>query len=264
MGLDARAGEVGGRRSVTVRAALLLGAFDTGHRVLNLSQLSRRSGLPLATAHRLAADLVETGLLVRRSDGGYEIGARLWRLGLLAPPTRLRELALPHLQDLVAATGHTVHLAVLDRTHALIIDRLSGTRTLPTRHSPGNRLPLHCGAVGKALLAYADPAIVDQVTADLHRYTAYTITDPVRLHRQLEEIRRTGLARSAQEYRTGVTSLAVPVHGHEGVVAAVGLLAPLRTPRLANALSHLRAASASISADFLRSGLAAAPAGDGD
>ena len=105
-------------RSVTLRATAVLGAFDREHRCLNLSQLSRRSGLPLATVHRLAADLVEGRLLVRRADGRYEIGARMWRLGLLAPATDLRELALPHLQDLVAATGHTVHLAVVDGASA--------------------------------------------------------------------------------------------------------------------------------------------------
>lgn len=250
-----------GRRSVTVRATSLLNAFDTEHRALNLSQLSRRSGLPLATVHRLAADLVESRLLVRRLDGRYEIGALLWRLGRLAPPTELRELALPHLQDVVVTTGHTVHLAVLEGTRALVIERLAGTKTVPTRHSPGDDVPLYCTAVGKALLAYADPALIDRVAGDLSPHTAYTITSPAVLHRQLDEIRRTGLARSAQEHRLGVSSLAVPVHGHDGVVAALGLLAPLRAPRLADALPHLRAASASVSADFLRSGLAVASSG---
>jgi DNA-binding IclR family transcriptional regulator len=242
-------------RSVTLRATAVLGAFDAEHRCLNLSQLSRRSGLPLATVHRLAADLVEGRLLVRRTDGRYEIGARLWRLGLLAPPTDLRELVQPHVQDLVAVTGHTVHLAVLDGSSALVIERLTGTKTLPTRHRPGARVPLHCTAVGKALLAFAPALLVDEVMGDLRRYTAYTVTDSRALHRQLDDIRRTGLARSAQEHRVGVSSVAAPVHGHDGVVAALGLLAPLSSPRLAGALPQLRAAAASVSADFLRSGL---------
>jgi DNA-binding IclR family transcriptional regulator len=244
-------------RSVTLRATAVLGAFDGDHRCLNLSQLSRRSGLPLATVHRLAADLVEGQLLVRRGDGRYEIGARMWRLGLLAPATSLRELALPHLQDLVVATGHTVHLAVLDGAGALVIERLAGTKSIPTRHNPGGRLPLHCTAVGKVLLAFAPGPVVEEVTGDLPRHTAYTVTDARLLHRQLDQIRRTGLARSAQEHRLGVSSVAVPVHGHDGVVAAIGLLAPLTSPRLASALPHLRAVAASVSADFLRSGLEA-------
>src|SRR4051794_240593 len=112
-----------------MRATAVLGAFDGEHRCLTLSQLSRRSGLPLATVHRLAADLVEGRLLVRRGDGRYEIGARMWRLGMLAPATSLRELALPHLQDLVAATRHTVHPAVPGGATPLGIERLSRTQT---------------------------------------------------------------------------------------------------------------------------------------
>jgi hypothetical protein len=63
-------------RSVTLRATAVLGAFDSEHRRLTLSQLSRRSELPLATVYRLTADLVEGRLLVRRGDGRYEVGAR--------------------------------------------------------------------------------------------------------------------------------------------------------------------------------------------
>lgn len=244
-----------------MRAIAVLGAFDADHRCLNLSQLSRRSGLPLATVHRLAAELVAGRLLVRRGDGRYEIGARTWRLGLLAPANDLRELALPHLQDLVTATGHTVHMAVLDGARALVIERLAGTRTIPTRHSSGSYLPLHCTTVGKALLAYAPAPVVDDVLSDLRPYTPYTVTDPRTLHRQLDAVRRTGLARSAQEHRLGASGLAVPVTGHEGVVAAIGLLAPLTSPRLPGAVPHLRAAAASVSADFIRSGLEPAPGG---
>ena len=244
-------------RSVTLRATAVLGAFDGEHRCLNLSQLSRRSGLPLATVHRLAADLVQSRLLVRRGDGRYEIGAHMWRLGLLTPATSLRELALPHLQDLVTATGHTVHLAVLDGASALVIERLAGTKSIPTRHNPGGRLPLHCTAVGKMLLAYAPEPVVNEVTGDLRRYTPYTGTDPRVLHRELDQVRRTGLAHSAQEHRLGVSSVAAPINGNKGVMAAIALLAPLTSPRLASVLPHLRAAAVSVSADFLRSGLEA-------
>jgi len=253
------AGETSSSRSVVRRAIAVLGAFDTDHRRLSLSELSRRSGLPLATVYRLAADLVAGRLLVRRGDGRYEVGARLWRLGLLAPANDLRELALPHLQDLVTATGHTVHMAVLDGARALVIERLAGTKTILTRHSSGGYLPLHCTTVGKVLLAYAPPSLVDEVMGDLRRHTPYTVTDPLALHRQLDAIRRTDLARSAQERRLGVSGFAVPVTGHEGVVAAIGLLAPLISPRLPGALPHLRVAAASVSADFLRSGLDLAP-----
>jgi DNA-binding IclR family transcriptional regulator len=235
-------------RSATSRALSVLDAFDAGHHALTLSQIARRAGLPVATAHRLVGELCAARLLLRRADGSYEVGARMWRLGLLAPPTLLREAALPHLQDLVLATGHTVHLAVLDGTSALVVERLAGSRTQPTRHSPGGRLPLHCTAVGKVLLAHAPPDLLAQVVDDLARYTPWTTTDPARLRRQLQAIRTSGLGRSAQEHRPGVSSLAMAVHGAKGAIAALGILAPLTTPRLDGALGPLSAAASAVGA----------------
>jgi DNA-binding IclR family transcriptional regulator len=235
-------------RSAASRALSVLDAFDSEHQTLTLSQIARRTGLPVATAHRYLADLHAARLLARRPGGAYEIGARTWRLGLLAPPTRLRETALPYLQDLVLASGHTVHLAVLDGPNALVVERLAGSRTQPTRHSPGAWLPLHCTAVGKVLLAHASTALRNEVLRQPARHTRWTVTDNVALRRQLATIQRIGVATSAQEHREGVSSLAVPVHGSSGVVAALGILAPLTSPRLGGTVGPLRAAAAAIGA----------------
>jgi len=246
---------VGESRSGVARVLAILAVFDQTHRALTLSDIARRAELPLTTAHRLVAELDSGRLLMRRPDGAYEIGAQVWHLGLLAPQTVLREAALPHLQDLATATGRTVHLAVLEGTRALVLERLAGSRMLPTRHSPGLRLPLHCTAVGKALLAHAPPAVRSEALADLARYTAYTVTDRRVLDRQIEQIRRTGVARSAQEHREGVSSLAVPILDHTGLVAALGLLAPLSSPRLSSTLGPMRAAAAAITQSFARAHL---------
>lgn len=213
--------------SVTSRALSVLDAFDEQHAALTLSQVARRSGLPVATAHRRVADLVDSRLLHRRADGRYEIGARMWHLGLLSRPTTMREAALPHLQDLVSLTGLTAHVAVLDGLAALVVDRIGGSRTVLTRHSPGGRLPLYCTAVGKVLLAFAPAGVQDQALRALVAHTRHTVTDPEAVRRQIREIDRTRLASSRQEHRNGVTSIAVPVFRGGTVVAAIGLLAPL-------------------------------------
>jgi DNA-binding IclR family transcriptional regulator len=233
-------------RSATSRALSVLDAFDDGHPTATLTQIAQRAGLPVATAHRLVAELCTARLLSRTPDGRYEIGARMWRLGLLAPPTALREAALPHLQDLVLATGHTVHLAVLDGVGALVVERLAGSRTQPTRHSPGGRLPLHCTAVGKVLLAHGPQENHDDILRSAARFTPWTVTDPDHLHRQLATIRESGLARSAQEHRKGVSSLAMAVRNGTDVVASLGILAPLTTPRLTGAIGPLTAAASAV------------------
>lgn len=213
--------------SVTFRALALLDAFDGQHRVLSLTQIARRTGVPLATAQRRLRDLVDGRLLEQRGDGLFEIGARMWQLGLLSRPTSMREAALPHLQDLVARTGQTVHVAVLDGHAALVVDRIAGSRTVPTRHMPGARLPLYCTAVGKALLAFAPVATQQAVLAAMVPQTRYTVTDPAVIRRQLERIRRTRVAESRQQHRVGVSSRAVPVFGSDGgISAAIALIGP--------------------------------------
>ena len=215
-------------RPVTARALDLLGAFDTGHRRLTLTQLADRADLPMATTHRLVAELAAWGALTRRADGRYEVGHRLWTLGLLAPVQgELREVAAPFLQDLFAATGDTVHLAVREGDRALYVERLSGKASVPVVSQVGGRLPLHTTGVGKVLLAHAPPEVVRHVMAHLTRETRHSVVQPGRMARELGEIRRRGFARTSEEMSLGACSVAVPVPDADGaVVAAVGVVAP--------------------------------------
>ncbi|MEU7871895.1 IclR family transcriptional regulator [Dactylosporangium sp. NPDC049140] len=214
--------------SVTSRALDVLGAFDGDHRSLTLSELARRAGLPLTTAHRLAGELCRWGALHRRATGEYVIGRRLWDLGLLAPvPTGLREAASPFLHDLYAATLATVHLAVADGAQALYVDRISGNATVPIVSKVGSRLPMHATGVGKVLLAHAEPDVLAAALGALTRITPYTVVRPDRLLEQLRRVRADGYATTAEEMSAGACSVAVPVRGPGGeVVAALGIVVP--------------------------------------
>jgi DNA-binding IclR family transcriptional regulator len=214
--------------SVASRVLALLGAFDAEHRALTLSDLARRAGLAVPTAHRLVAELVDWGALVRRSSGEYVIGRRLWDLGLLSPTqSGLRQVASPFLHDIYGATLATVHLAVRDDLEVLYLDRLSGHASVPVVSQVGSRLPMHATGVGKVLLAYAPEDVQTAVLSRLTRITPYTITQPGLLRDQMRRVHREGYATTVEEMSLGACSVAVPIRATNGqVVAALGIVVP--------------------------------------
>ena len=231
--MSGRAIEAG--RSVLSRVTAVLGAFDESHRELTATQVAARAALPLSTTHRLLAELVDHGLVARRSDR-YCIGDRVWSMGLLAPvQTGLRDLAAPFLQDVHVATRATVHLVVREGTSALYLDRVAGHTSLPVVSRAGSHLPLHATGAGKVLLAHAPADVRDRVFGDLRRLTPYTVTHVGRLRDQLHRVRERGYATTSEEMVLGMSSVAVPVHRRSGagaasageVVAALGLVVPL-------------------------------------
>lgn len=214
-------------QSVTARALALLGAFDAGHPRLTLSDLARRTGLPLATVHRLTRELEAWRALERDADGHYHIGLRLWEIGLLAPvASRLREIALPFMQDLYEATRENIHLAIRDGFDALYVEKLTGHRSVPIISRTGGRLPMHATGVGKALLAFQNPGFIHAFCErPLERPTRYTIVERGRLLRELALVRDRGYATTSEEMTLGSFSVAVPILDEAGTAtAALGIV----------------------------------------
>lgn len=223
-----------GTPGATVPGRLLsvLASFDDQHGALTLTEIARRSDLPLSTARRLVQELLAWGGLDRLSDGGYCIGMRLWQVGSLAPRQRsLRAAAVPYLQDLYEAARENVQLVVLDGSQALVVERIFGAGAVPTESDRGGRLPLHATSAGKALLAFAPSGVAaDVVGRGLVRYTRHTLVEPGRLMAALRRARQTGVAYAREELVPGTVSVAAPVLGPEGqLVAAVAIVARVGT-----------------------------------
>jgi DNA-binding IclR family transcriptional regulator len=237
-------------RSVLGRAFAVLAAFTDEHPEQTLGEIVAATGLAPATTHRLVAELVTWGALERPARGRYRIGLRLWQLGSLAPVARgLRDTALPFLQDLGVATGHVVHLVVLDGHRALFLERLTGHAEIRVRSRVGRRMPLHASGPGKVLLAHAPVAFVDEVLAHgLPRMARGTITDPRRLAFALADIRRSGYCISREEMTDGTASVAAPIVGPSGdVIASVSVVVPSSTENLHQLVPAVRVTAAAIS-----------------
>ena len=187
---------------------------------LTQSEISTLLGLPLPTVHRLTKLLAARGYLVR------DARTRRWRLGLeiarLVPALlgglRLPDVAREHLRALADASGETANLAVLHSGEVLYLASESGARLLTLRAGVGLRLPVHCTALGKCLLAQLPPDEARRVAGPepYAALTPRTLTGWSQLERGLERVRRRGVALSSGEFEAGLDSVAVPVAWVEG------------------------------------------------
>ncbi|MGP3775788.1 IclR family transcriptional regulator [Streptomyces sp. SDT5-1] len=235
--------------SVLGKAQLLLAAFESGADRLRLSELSRRSGVPKASAYRLAQELVQWGLLDRHGDM-YELGIRLFHLGQRVPASAvLRTVARPLMADLFSRTHAAVHLAVLDGTHVLFLEKIAGEANVLTHSYVGGRLPASCTATGQMLLALA-PDGPEQVAAlvrgGLPTMTPRSVTDPEVLMRRLAAAARQRYVLEVEGVRTGYASLAVPVAAGGPAHAALSITAPVAQVSVDRGLAGLRATAESI------------------
>ncbi|MFE5811877.1 IclR family transcriptional regulator [Streptomyces sp. NPDC056479] len=240
----------GGTRSAPDRLLSVLGAFDLEHPALCLTDISRRAGLSLSTAHRLVAALTEWGALERDDSGLYHVGLRLWELAALAPRgPALRQIALPYLEDLYEATHENVQLAVQDGPEVVYIEWLSGRSAVGVHIRVGARWPLHATGVGLAFLAHGEPDFQERYCAGpLASFTPYTVTDPVQLRRMLAEVRRTGVAVSSRQVTDDALSVAAPVRGPGGaLVAAVSVVVPQADAQVPVLVPAVRLAARGIS-----------------
>lgn len=244
-------------KSVTARVFAVLETFDGRHRHQNLAAISRRSRLPLSTAHRLVHELVGLGALIRTVDGSYEISSKIWRLGILASlHSDLREIALPYMEDIYELGNDAVQIGVLDGFRCLIVERIAGSRTLSVVSKPGARLPLHASGVGKVLLAHSNQELQNAVLGSLDRFTANTITEAATIEKQLSLIKSLGYAHSREELAIGATSLAVPITGYGNrVIAALGIVTPAENRDLERMISVLRVSAAALSRKLALSGM---------
>ena len=239
------------------KALAVLSTFGREHAQLTLSQIARRTGLPLSTAHRIVAELAAWGALERDDEGRWHIGLRLWEVGSLCPRGQiLREVALPYLQDLYEATHENIQLAVREGTELTFVERIAGHRSVELKTMVGTRFPLPSTGVGMVLLAFAPTDIRDAVLSQpLPRHTEFTVTDQRRLRAMLASVRRHGYAVNDRQLSDHTVGLAAPVRIGAGgpVHAAIGIVVLGKT---ASAVRHLRqpvvAAAAAISVELGR------------
>ena len=246
--------ERGVLRSVT-NALSVLEAFSVERPEQGVTELAHALGLGKSTVHRLLASLAARGYVRRNPETErYSLGLKAFEVGSRATGRGdLREQVAPSLQRLTAATKETVHLGVLDGWDVVYIDKIESHQPLQMFSRVGRRAPLHCTALGKALVSFQPEDALDRFLRRRFRaYTPATLTDPREVRRELERVRAAGWALDNEEFAVGLRCVAAPVRDHTGaVVASLGMAGPAvrvaddRVPRLAG---YVREAAAEASA----------------
>lgn len=214
-------------RSVVDRAFAIIATFQSGRVEQSLSELSRNSGVPVATAHRIVARLRQWGALERDGEGKYRIGLRLWEVASLAPRSMgLQRIARPYMQVLYEMTHHDVQLAIREGSELVSVERFENPRPSGSRPRVGGRYVLHATAIGLVLLAHAPEDVQEAIlSSELKRLTEHTCVDRAELAHALAETRCRGYALSDRQADLVHAGVAAPVMTPDGaVIAALSLV----------------------------------------
>lgn len=234
------------RTSPLLRAFALLERIVEADSPITLHAATAGAGLPKPTVYRMLAALEDAGL-VMREPGDRRVGAgpRLTRLALhVLRQGTARGPRRAILQALTESIGETVNLTAIDGGEIVYLDRVESAWPLRIALQPGSRVPLHCSASGKLLLALLPAArrrrLVEALA--LTRHTEQTIVDRRALTRELVRVRQARVATDNEEFIAGLVCVAVPVTLADGrAVASVAVQAPVARMPLAAALRHVPA-----------------------
>ena len=191
-----------------------------------VSELASTTGLTRATARRFLITLIELGYV--ESDGRiFRLTPKVLELGYsFLSGLRFPDVALPHLERLVAEVDEGSEASVLDGDHIVYVARVPSSAVMTLAINVGARMPAHATSMGKVLLAALPDSELDAylASAELRSFLPRTVTDPADLRAQLEGVREQGYAIVDQELEEGLVAIAAPVRGRGGrVIASINL-----------------------------------------
>jgi DNA-binding IclR family transcriptional regulator len=249
--------EPGGVQSLR-RAFSILECIASTPEGLSLAELSKRVGLHNSTTFHLTKTMVSLGYVRQTPENKkYHLGRMVFSL---ASSSRMEidlvALATPILEELSRSTGESCHLAVLTGQDILVVAKTSGTGAFQLQERHGGTRPGHATALGKVLLAFQPQSMVESYLKvhGMPALTPKTLVDHDALMRELEVVRRTGIAYDDGEFHSEVRCMAVPVYDFTGkVICTIGVSGPIwhiSLQKLEELAGALNAGAARLSAEL--------------
>jgi len=208
----------------------VLECFSRNERDLGLADISKRTALPRATTHRILASLKSIGFIDQPHEGDrYRLGMKLFEFGsVVLANMELQREAPPFIAKLANLTGADVHLCIFDGAQAVLVDQNNVDAATRNTRTLLHGAPIHCTAVGKAMLAWLPERVVDRIIeAGLTVFTTNTISDGDLLKQELAHIRERGGALDDAEHQARLRCIAAPIFGDTGrIIASISVSGP--------------------------------------
>jgi DNA-binding IclR family transcriptional regulator len=189
-----------------VKAIRIMELFSAAEPRLSIAEISRRAGLPKSTTHNILKTLVAEGFAERCSGDDYALGTAVVALAqTVRVNLEIRDRAAPHVRALADACGESVYLTVREGPRVLYIYAVESSRRLIARTAVGDRAPLHCTGVGKAILGHLAPDEIRAIAAEvgLPRATPATMTTLAEVLAEAKVTRERGYSFDRQENEVG-------------------------------------------------------------
>ena len=238
-----------------LRACRVLKCFAHDKDLFKISELAKQLSLDRSTTYRILLSLEKCGLVEKNpKTGEYSLGVGVLEVGsAYLRRIDLAQVAKPVMADLARVVQETVHLAVLSETEILYVDKVDSPRSVGVISKLGQRGPVYCTALGKALLAHLPPQdrsrILDQIR--FQALTPRTITSKKKLAEELNRVKKEGYALDCREIEEDVECIAAPIRDYLGnVVAALSVSGPrkkINTPKEKDFTHRVMGAAALIS-----------------
>jgi DNA-binding IclR family transcriptional regulator len=213
----------------------ILECFTTEKPELGITEISEALHLYKSNVHSILSTFEKAGYIEKNHENSkYRLGMKILELShvINANNDFIKKL-LPYMQKISNITNENVYLAIYKGAEVLYLDACCPLGNNPTRSMQGEKAPLYCTGIGKAILAFLPENNVNMVlNAGLKRFTENTITDGGLLNKELERIRERGYSTDNMEHEYGIKCVAVPVRGKNGsVICAISVSGPsLRFP----------------------------------
>lgn len=232
------------RGSALQKALLVLDAIVEQNQPVGLPDISARVQLARQTVHRILTQLELLGLIIRDpSRDRFTVGPRLSHLSLnVLRSSNNRTPVRLILTDLVEQLQETCNVGILDGMEYVYIERIECDWPLRIHLQAGSRVPAHCTAGGKLMLAHLryDTLMHCLQIAPLEKYTKNTLTDISKLQSQLDQIKEQGYSINNEEYTEGLMAIGVPIRDSKQVVlAALAVHAPVSRLSIEKGLQYM-------------------------